>query len=224
MRTGVGSASRIPAWATGLRKASEKKGCGWVGMLRVARGLYLRQSKGMVRLLRAAPVFLVCFAVLTPVGCGYHGAGAAMHLPKTAHLIDVPTFVNHTQAYHVELSMTQAVLKELTSRTRYRVTSTDEPGDADAIVRGDITSFVVFPLTYDSTTGQSSSFMITVGARVSVVDKNNRVLYRNDKYVFRQQYQTTQDLVSFIQEDPAAVERLSRDFAQNLVADILESF
>ncbi len=161
---------------------------------------------------------------LAPTGCGYHGAGAAVHLPKSVHLVDVPTFQNHTQAYHVELSMTQAVLKELTSRTAYRVESTDEPGDADAIVRGEVTSFQVIPLTYDSTTGQSSSFLITVGARVSVVDKNNRVLYQNNKYVFRQQYQTTQDLVSFIQEDPAAVERLSRDFAQNLVSDILESF
>ena len=162
--------------------------------------------------------------LLLAAGCGYHGAGAAVHLPKNVHLVDVPTFKNHTQSYHVELSMTQAVLKELTSRTPYRVASTDEPGEADAIIRGEITSFVVYPLTYDSTTNQSSSFLITVGARVSVVDKNNRMLYQNNNYVFRQQYQTTQDLVSFIQEDPAAVQRLSRDFAQNLVSDILESF
>jgi outer membrane lipopolysaccharide assembly protein LptE/RlpB len=157
-------------------------------------------------------------------GCGYHRAGAAVHLPQRVHLIDVPTFRNHTQTYHVELSMTQAVLKELGSRTPYRVTSTDEPGEADVVIRGEITSFVVFPLTYDSTTNQSSSFLITVGVRVSAVDKNNRVLYQNNSYIFRQQYQTTQDLVSFIQEDPAAVARLSRDFAQNLVSDILESF
>jgi len=173
------------------------------------------------KLPRALPLLLIAASLS---GCGYHGAGAAVHLPKTVKLIDVPTFTNHTQAYHVELSMTQAVLKELTSRTPYRVESTDEPGDAGAIIRGDITSFQVIPLTYDSTTGQSSSFLITVGARVSVVDKNNRVLYANNRYLFRQQYETTQDVVSFIQEDPAAVERLSRDFAQNLVSDILESF
>jgi hypothetical protein len=59
---------------------------------------------------------------------------------------------------------------------------------------------------------------------VKVLDRNKRVLYENTHYTFRQQYQTTQDLVSFIQEDPAAVQRLSRDFAQALVSDILESF
>ena len=162
--------------------------------------------------------------LLSTVGCGYHGANAAVHLPKTVHLIDVPTFKNHTQTYHVELTMTQAVLKELTSRTPYRVTSADDPGEADAILRGEITSFQVIPLTYDSTTNQSSSFLITIGARVTVVDKANRTLYQNNSYLFREQYQTTQDLVSFIQEDPAAIARLSRDFAQNLVSDILESF
>jgi outer membrane lipopolysaccharide assembly protein LptE/RlpB len=167
---------------------------------------------------------LLASSGLVLAGCGYHGAGAAVHLPKTVHLIDVPTFKNHTQAYHVELTMTQAVLKELTSRTSYNVASTDEPGDADAVIRGEITSFQVYPLTYDETTGQSSSFLITIGARVVVVDKNNRVLYQNNSYIFRQQYQTTADVVSFIQEDPAAVQRLSRDFAQNLVSDILESF
>ncbi len=178
----------------------------------------------MFGLLRFTPVLLLCLVAAACTGCGYHGAGAAVHLPKTVHLVDVPTFRNHSQAYHVELAMTQAVIKELTSRTPYRVASTDEPGEADAVIRGEITSYQVFPLTYDSTTNQSSSFLVTIGARVSVVDKNHRVLYQNNAYLFRQQYQTTQDLVSFIQEDPAAVERLSRDFAQNLVADILESF
>ena len=59
---------------------------------------------------------------------------------------------------------------------------------------------------------------------MKVLDRDKRVLYENKTYSFRQQYQTTQDLVSFIQEDPAAVQRLSRDFAQGLVSDILESF
>jgi hypothetical protein len=42
--------------------------------------------------------------------------------------------------------------------------------------------------------------------------------------MFRQQYETTQDLVTFIQEDNPAVQRLARDFAQSVVSDILESF
>ncbi len=164
------------------------------------------------------------FFLLMPLGCGYHTAGQATHIPATARVLDVPIFTNHTQAYHVELTMTEAVLKELGSRTAFRTTAADEPGNADAVLRGDITAFTVYALTYDSTTNQSSSYEVTVVARVRLTDRDGRVLYQNNSYVFRQQYQSTQDLVSFLQEDGAAVQRLSRDFAQNLVADITESF
>jgi len=40
--------------------------------------------------------------------------------------------------------------------------------------------------------------------------------------VYRQQFESTTDLPTFIQENPAAVQRLSRDFARQLVADVLE--
>jgi hypothetical protein len=42
--------------------------------------------------------------------------------------------------------------------------------------------------------------------------------------VYRQQYQSTTNLPSFFEESPAAVERLSREFARQLVADVLEGF
>ncbi len=92
------------------------------------------------------------------------------------------------------------------------------------MLHGDIMGLSVYPLTYDPTTNQSSSYVITVTARVRLDDRDGRALYTNNNYVFRQQYQSTSALVSFIQEDPAAVQRLSRDFAENLVADITESF
>ena len=166
---------------------------------------------------------LVC-AFLPLAGCGYHTAGAPTHIPAAARVLDVPIFANHTQAYHLELSMTNAVIRELGSRTAFRTVTTEDPGAADAVLHGDITSFTVYALTYDSTTNQSSSYLITVTARVRLVDRNGRTLYQNNSYLFRQQYESTQDLVSFIQEDPAAIQRLSRDFAQSLVADMTESF
>lgn len=163
-------------------------------------------------------------ALLPLAGCGYHTVGTPTHLPVTARVLDIPIFKNHTQAYRLEQTMTQAVLKEFESRTAFKTTTTDDPGDADAVLHGDITGFSVYALTYDSTTNQSSSYEVTVTASVRLEDKDGRMLYQNKGYIFRQQYESTQDLVSFIQEDPAALGRLSRDFAQNLVADVTESF
>jgi hypothetical protein len=59
---------------------------------------------------------------------------------------------------------------------------------------------------------------------VELTADDGRVLYKNDSYIFRQQYQSTQDLASFIREDSPAVRRLARDFAQALVGDMLDSF
>jgi outer membrane lipopolysaccharide assembly protein LptE/RlpB len=169
---------------------------------------------------------LALFLLLCPslTGCGYHTANSAVHLPKTVHTLAVPTFVNHTQSFHTEVAFTSAVIREFTSRTPYKVLATDKTDAADAVLEGSINTFQVVPLTYNIQTGQSSSYLITINAGVKLLDRDKRVLYENKTYTFRQQYQTTQDLVSFIQEDPAAVQRLSRDFAQAMVSDILESF
>ena len=166
-------------------------------------------------------VLFGCLALLA--GCGYHPAGSPAHLPDTVHTLAVPIFKNTTQSYRTEVMFTQAVIRELSSRTPYRLISGNN-ADADATLDGTITGFQVTPLTYNSQTGQSSSFLITIRATVTLKDRNGKVLYKNPSYLFRQQYETTEDLASFIQEDNAAEQRLSRDFAQAVVSDLLESF
>jgi hypothetical protein len=82
----------------------------------------------------------------------------------------------------------------------------------------------VGPLTYDSTTGQTSSYLVTIVTKLELVDRQGKVIWQNPSYMFRQQYEQTQDLASFIQEDSAATRRLAKEFASAAVADILESF
>lgn len=156
-------------------------------------------------------------------GCGYHTLGAATHLPPDLRTLAVPVFTTHTDAYRTETVMTSAVIREFAARTRFRVSPT-ETGSADATLRGTILKEAVAPFTYNSTTQQSSSFLVTVVASVTLTARDGRVLYKNDNYVFRQQYQSTTDLATFLQEDPAAIDRLARDFARHLVADVLEGF
>jgi outer membrane lipopolysaccharide assembly protein LptE/RlpB len=156
-------------------------------------------------------------------GCGYHTLGAATHLPPDVHTLSVPVFETRTEIYGTESAMTDAVIREFAARTRYRVTpSTSE--DADAVLHGTILKEVISPLTYNTATQQSSSFLITIIASVTLNGRDGRVLYQNNNYTFRQQYMSTTDLPTFLQEDPAAVQRLSREFARQLVADVLEGF
>jgi outer membrane lipopolysaccharide assembly protein LptE/RlpB len=166
---------------------------------------------------------VVAVALLT--GCGYHTAGSATHIPANVRIIAVPVFATHAQAYHTEMAVTQAVVRELNTRTRYRVvTSASSESNADAVLRGTILTQTSDPLTYDSTSGETSSYLLRITAKVVLTGRDGRVLYENDALSYREQYQSTQDLSGSIREDPAAVNRLARDFAQALVGDMLESF
>jgi outer membrane lipopolysaccharide assembly protein LptE/RlpB len=156
-------------------------------------------------------------------GCGYHTAGSATHIPANVRTLAVPIFATRVQAFHTEVAFTQAVVRELNTRTKYRIVNNDSP-DADAKLTGTILTETITPLTYDATTGQSSSYLVSVTARVLLTANDGRVLYRNDAITFREQYQSTQDLSNFIQEGSPAINRMSRDFAQTLVSDMLESF
>jgi hypothetical protein len=163
-----------------------------------------------------------CFAALLAItGCGYHTLGAATHLSPEVRTLAVPQFATRTEAYHTETLMTQAVIREFASRTRLHVTPSGAV-EPDAVLRGTIMEQTITPLTYNTTTQQSSSYLVTIVIAVTLTAHDGRVLYQNKNYVFRQQYQSTTDLASFIDESPAAEERLSRDFARALVADVIE--
>jgi len=157
-------------------------------------------------------------------GCGYHQVGAAAHIPANVRTLAVPIFVSKVQGYNTEVAFTQAVVRELNTRTSYKVLTNGDGSHADAVLKGTIVTETVAPLTYDSSSGQTSSYLVNVTASVQLVAHDGNVLYRNDAFAWREQYQSTQDLSGFVQEDGAAVRRMGKDFAEALVSDMLESF
>lgn len=169
------------------------------------------------------PVSVLLLALLALSGCGYHTAGSATHLPASVRTLAVPIFTTRTQAFHTELAFTQALVQELDTRTRYRIQQSDSDS-ADATLHGTILSQTSAPLTYDASSGQTSSYLLTITARVVLTAHDGHVLYQNDNLSYREQFQSTQDLGGFIQEDTSAVNRVAKDFARAVVSDMLESF
>lgn len=174
--------------------------------------------------MRWRPGACVAALALATVGCGYHQMGAATHVPANARTLAVPIFVSKVQGFDTETMFTQAVVRELNTRTDYRVLTGGDESGADAVLKGTILTETVAPLTYDSSSGQTSSYLVSVTASVQMVARDGTVLYGNDAFAWREQYQSTQDLSGFVQEDGAAVRRMSRDFAEALVSGMLESF
>jgi outer membrane lipopolysaccharide assembly protein LptE/RlpB len=171
---------------------------------------------------------VVGFALLT--GCGYHAVGAAAHVPAGTRTLAVPIFQSKVQSYRTETVFTQAIVRELNTRTKYRVLTASGDGtfagsgtDADATLRGTILSQTVAPLTYDPSSGQTSSYLVTITASVVLTSREGTVLFKNNAFAWREQYQSTQDLSGFLQEDGFAVQRMARDFSQAVVSEMLES-
>jgi outer membrane lipopolysaccharide assembly protein LptE/RlpB len=161
--------------------------------------------------------------LLAGAGCGYHTAGHTVQIPENVRTIAVPAFVNQTRTYHIEQLLTSSVVREFTTRTHYHILN-DPSEAADATLRGTVLAASSTPLTYNASTGQAASVLVVVSMSVSLTDRNGKVLYQNPSYLFREQYEVSQDLTSFFQEDTPAFQRLSRDFAQTLVSNILEGF
>jgi outer membrane lipopolysaccharide assembly protein LptE/RlpB len=166
-----------------------------------------------------ALVTAICFL---GTGCGYHTAGHANLLPSDLRTIAVPAFVNQTQTYKIEQMLTGAVVQEFATRTNYHIVTA--PDSADATLHGTVLSTYTTPLTYDSKTGRAASILVIVSMNVLLTDRQGRVLYQNPSYTFREQYQVSQELSSFFEEDSPAFQRLSREFARTLVSNILEAF
>jgi outer membrane lipopolysaccharide assembly protein LptE/RlpB len=161
--------------------------------------------------------------LLAVTGCGYHTTGHNVQLPETVKTIAIPAFKSETPTYRIEQMLTASVVREFTTRTHYRIVH-DAGDDADATLRGTVLSTSATPLAYDTTTGRTASILIVVSLRVRLADRDGKVLYQNPAFLFREQYEVSQDLSSFFEEDSPAFRRLSQDFARTLVSDILEGF
>jgi len=174
---------------------------------------------------RAAVTALAALAaaIVSISGCGYHVAGRANLLPATIKTIAVPAFQNRTANYRIEERLTDAVVHEFLARTSYRIVP--QPDSADAVLHGEVDTIGNSAEIFDPVTGRATTILVTVTMKVRLEDRaTGNVLYHNDNFVFREPYEISTDIPSFFEEESPALDRLSRDFAQRLVADVLEQF
>jgi len=131
-------------------------------------------------------------------------------------------FENKSSSYRIEQRMTQAVVQEFLSRTKYRIVS--DARDADAVLRGQIVNLDSIAVVYDTATGRATTMLVTVKMKVELDDRSSKALFQNDNFVFRQPYEISTDVPSFFDEEAPALDRMARDFASRLVSDVLENF
>lgn len=166
-------------------------------------------------------VFVVLFSVLA--SCGYHVAGRGSELPAEWKTLAVPALENRTTRYRIEQRLTEALVRELLARTKYRIVP--EETSADAVLRGEVVRVESNAVLFDAATGRATAMVVTVHVKVSLSDRaSGKVHFQNDNFVFREQYEISTDVASFFEEQQPALDRLARDFAARLVSALLENF
>ena len=162
-------------------------------------------------------------------GCGYRTAGHFSTMPKNVHVIAVPAMENKTSTYRVEQKLTAATIHELLVKTNYLVVSDSNGGDA--VLTGKVLRMEVVPLLFQTTTtattstAQATAMLVTMTCEVTLTDRaTEKVLYHNEKFLFRNEYQLSTDVRSFFQEGDPALDRMAQDFAARLVAAVTENF
>jgi outer membrane lipopolysaccharide assembly protein LptE/RlpB len=172
---------------------------------------------------RPLEILLAMGFALLAASCGYHEGGRGALLPPDIKTIAVPIFTNQTPQFRIEQQLTAAVTQEFIERTSYRITQ--NPAEADAVLRGTVKQIRQGVVTFNPQTGSATTLQIEVVAGVELTDLHSKkVIFSNPDYIFREQYQVSPTASTLIEEDRPALGRLSQEFARTLVTDILENF
>jgi hypothetical protein len=153
----------------------------------------------------------------------YKQVGRGDALPKHIKTLAIPAFQNPSLRFKVEQRFTSAVVDETQRRARsIHVTSSVE--GADAVLQGTIRNFVLRPLLLDDF-GRARLVEVTVVVGLTLRDQTkNKVIFDNQNYVFRGEYEISGDPKSFFSEEDPATTRLARDFARSVITAIWEGF
>lgn len=155
--------------------------------------------------------FTECYKPVTDAG-----------LPKNVKTVAVPTFQLEARAlrYRVDSRFTESVVKEIIRRGKGLKVQAAEKG-ADAAIEGSIRDFNFSGVLLDRE-GRARVYEVTIVAAVTVRDlRENKVLYDNQNFIFRDSFEFSEDPRSFFNEEDPAVQRMARAFGETVVSTII---
>ena len=144
-------------------------------------------------------------------------------MPAHIKTVAVPAFQNNALRFKIEHRFTEAVMNELIRRGHGLRVQSEREG-ADAVIDGTVKSFGFSGVLLDDK-GRARIFEVTITAAVTVRDQHdNRVLYDNQNFVFRGEFEFANDPRNFFNEEDPAVQRMARSFAESIVSTLVNGF
>ncbi len=140
-------------------------------------------------------------------------------LPANIRTIAVPGFQFEAKGlrYRVESRLTGAVSREIIKRGNGLKVQGSRTG-ADAVLEGTIRDFSISGVLLDNQ-GRARVYEVTIVLAVTIRDlRENKILYDNQNFIFRDSFEFSSDPRSFFNEEDPAVERMARAFAEAAVS------
>ena len=173
------------------------------------------------RIARLACLALLLAAAGSLAGCGYALVGTSSNLPPEVQKIYLNPLENATRRSEVEQILTRSLSEELVTRKRF--TLVNEAGDADATLSGKVMGFDATPLTFDAE-GRATEYQITILASMTFKDKADKVIWSNDRYIYKETYPVDPSQDTYFDREKLAIEQAAPRFARTVVIDLLEGF
>jgi hypothetical protein len=177
-------------------------------------------------------VFALLAATLCLSGCGYALVGRGVNVDASIKRIGVPLFKDWTGKPGLDQRITEAVTGELLKRHRFEIVP-DSTG-VDAVIDGEIMSYIVRPAGYSNANAGTTATTATTEATRYDITLTAKVRYRklgtpeplweNAAFSYSDQYDLGSDPGGLFDREDQSLERLSKTFARNLVSAILEAF
>lgn len=161
--------------------------------------------------------------ILTLGGCGYALVGRGSTVPPDIKSVYLQPLENRTQRSQVEQALTRRIADELVTRQRFAVVGSE--AEANAEILGAVTGFGVTPVTFDPG-GRATEYEISITAQITFkrVGETGEVLWKSDRYTFRENYPVEPSATEYFDREDEAIEIASQRFAETLVTNLLEGF
>ena len=143
-------------------------------------------------------------------------------LPRNIRRIAVPAFQTEPRGlrYRVASRFTDSVSREIIRRGNGLKVQGSIEG-ADAVVEGTIRDFSFAGVLLDRE-GRARVYEVTIVAAVTIRDlRENKILYDNQNFIFRDSFEFSEDPRSFFNEEDPAVERIAQRFSESVVSAIV---
>jgi outer membrane lipopolysaccharide assembly protein LptE/RlpB len=151
-------------------------------------------------------------------GCGYSFKG---NLPDHIQTVAVPIFSNKTGEPAIENVLTNAVVEAFSTNGRLRVVRRE---DADAILEGEVTSYAIESIAYDSQANvRQYRLVVTMNLKLRDV-RRDAVLFEEQRLREKADFQVMNAVSQTISREETAVRQAATEIGRSIVSLTVNRF